>query len=256
MVPGSMLLAVCLFLGLIGFNPQLAFGVEAAAATLESTQGPRVQGRWVVPPGDWSGDLADRMQALGYEVASIDLASGVVTVAFDDGRVLTVDRNTGEFSLADATEQVVISGTATGEYQAVADRATMNVTFEFADDPGVSHEFAGVVSPDVSSNGQVAVAGTLDGESGSETVNLTTLSYRPDGSADASARALSTPRGVGSGTVVDELSGGLRGWLDGLFGAVAMLLFFVIVAVIVAVCVVTEMWARDQITDTVIYRLY
>jgi hypothetical protein len=209
MVPGSMLLAVCLFLGLIGFNPQLAFGVEAAAAALESAQGPRVQDRWVVPPGDWSGSLANRMQALGYEVASINLASGVITVTFDDGRVLTVDRNTGAFAVVDAAEQPVMNGAVTGQYDAGSDEMAMDATVEFAEDPGVQHAMTAGLTADATTNGRVVMEGSLDSDTVNENVDLMGLSYRPDGSTTTSERALASPAAVLAGDAV-PMPDGLR----------------------------------------------
>ena len=219
-VPGSMLMALCLFMALIGFNPALAF--DGAPVPTGGSGG------WVVPPGSWSGALADRFQALGYEIASIDLEAGMVTATFDDGHVLTVDRTGGQFWLVDKDQETIMSGTVAGEL-VDDDLAAVSMTYELADEPGVEHVFDGSVVADVTSNGCVILEGMLDADPVDENVDLAELSYRADGSTASPDRRLAEPPGVVDGEAVP--SGGERLGVGGWIVLIAAVVVLVIVLV-------------------------
>ena len=214
--PASVTMAFCLFMGLIGFNPQLAYGDVAPAP-------PDPADEWVIPPGSWSGTLADRLQALGYEIVSLDLDADFATAVFDDGRALSVDLATGAFWVVDDREQEIMSGTVDAGL-VDDDVAEVDLTFEFADDPGVEHVLDGTLVADASSNGHVVLEGTLDAEAVDESIDLTQLSHHPEGmgfSVEGASyrppvlpRAVDAPPGVVDGETVGDLTGdGTRSWL-------------------------------------------
>ncbi|MFH0981052.1 MAG: hypothetical protein V2A79_05885 [Planctomycetota bacterium] len=217
-IPGSMVMALSLFMVLIGFNPQLAYGDYISA------EDPGWQ--WVIPPGSWSGTLAERIQALGYEIVSLDLSSNIATVTFDDGRVLTVNRSTGAFTLHDNDQAEIMSGAGNASLVG-GDLADVNVTYELADEPDVQHDFSGTMVADVTSNGQVNVEGTLDADAVDENVDLASLSYRPDGSTDTPQRELGQPRGAVAGDIVGDPAGARLG-----IGTILVIIAIVVVGII------------------------
>ena len=199
-------LAMGLFLGLIGFNPALAFDYQQYGTPVRD-------GEPMISPGDWSGTLEDRLTQLGYEIASINVEAGEVTVALASGEVLWVDIESGAFSVDDSQGNLLY-GSVNYDQTIHGIRFAADV---FTPDEAITLD--GWVLNDTTTDGGVVVPYTANGQHGAEWINLRSLS---------TGTTLTEPRlpGYAPANCTVQIAEGLRGFW-------AVVLFVVTVVVVV-----------------------